>query len=214
MLKQRAVKHKALVLTFDDGPSIINTPTVLKMLAEYNVKATFFISGNCIAGCENIIKQIDEQGHEIGSHGFSHLHHWKNSPSMCLFDIIKGWKAIDSVLNRGHGTYPFRPPYGRLNLISLLYLLIKKIPIVFWTVDSGDRDPAKIHLRQQRNDDIRRVVEQIRKTEGGVLIAHDSERKNPYTASFTVDCIQAEIIMAKETGIKIITASQLLDYNK
>ena len=214
MLKQRAVKSKALVLTIDDGPGSNNTPTILKMLAEYNVKATFFISGSCIAGRENIIKQLYDQGHEVCSHGFNHLHHWKNSPYMCLSDIVKDWKAINSALNKEHGIYPFRPPYGRLNLISLLFLLIKKVPIVFWTINSGDRDPAKMYAEHIRTNDIRQVVEQTRKAGGGVLIAHDSDRKNPYVESFTVDCIRAEIIMAKKSGIAMITARQLLNYNK
>jgi peptidoglycan/xylan/chitin deacetylase (PgdA/CDA1 family) len=212
-LKNKVVSNKTLVLTLDDGPCN-NTLTILKMLAKYDVKATFFILGSCVVGHEKIIEQIYDQGHEICSHGFDHLNHLKRSPFMCLSDITKGWKAIDSALNRENGTYPFRPPYGKLNFISLMYLLIKKIPIVYWTLDSGDRDPKKNHLRVKRIDDIQRVIEQTAKTGGAVLLAHDSARKNPYTETFTGDCIKAEIIMAQKAGIEIMTARQLLNYNK
>jgi peptidoglycan/xylan/chitin deacetylase (PgdA/CDA1 family) len=58
---------KAMALTFDDGPNE-ETEKLLDILKEKNAKATFFIVGSRIAGRENIVKRIIDEGHDIGVH--------------------------------------------------------------------------------------------------------------------------------------------------
>lgn len=57
-------------LTFDDGPSY-NTPKVLEILDQYNVKATFFVTGNG-QSYNNYILQAYQAGHAIGLHTYTH----------------------------------------------------------------------------------------------------------------------------------------------
>ena len=64
--------EKQIALSFDDGPNPEFTPQVLALLAEYNATATFFVIGKNIPGNENILKQIDEAGHSIGNHSYTH----------------------------------------------------------------------------------------------------------------------------------------------
>lgn len=59
-------------LTFDDGPSEW-TPQILDLLAAHDVKATFFVIGQSIAGNEHILKRVDAEGHTIGNHTWSHV---------------------------------------------------------------------------------------------------------------------------------------------
>ncbi|MGL5752774.1 MAG: polysaccharide deacetylase family protein [Paraclostridium sp.] len=63
-------------LTFDDGPSTSNTPDVLDILKEENVKATFFIAGeNAEGGGESskkLIKRAFDEGNAIANHSWSH----------------------------------------------------------------------------------------------------------------------------------------------
>lgn len=61
-------------MTFDDGPGSSLTPSILSILAESKAKATFFPLGRNIAGREAIVGQIAQQGHDICSHGYDHLH--------------------------------------------------------------------------------------------------------------------------------------------
>jgi peptidoglycan/xylan/chitin deacetylase (PgdA/CDA1 family) len=116
-LNRRVVSSKALVLTFDDGPGWRITPVLLDMLAEYNVRATFFLLGRNIVGREAIVRRIAKEGHEICSHGYHHLHSWKVPPWKTLAGIKSGWRTIDAALDSDNRVYPFRPPYGKLNLI-------------------------------------------------------------------------------------------------
>ena len=66
---------KEIAISFDDGPAANYTPEILQILKQENIKATFFCIGNRIAGNENILKQIKEEGHIIGNHSYSH-HFW------------------------------------------------------------------------------------------------------------------------------------------
>jgi polysaccharide deacetylase family protein (PEP-CTERM system associated) len=51
----------------------LNTNRLLGLLAEYNVRATFFVLGNVAERYPDLIRRIDAAGHEIGVHGYWHL---------------------------------------------------------------------------------------------------------------------------------------------
>lgn len=203
MLKHKAIESKALVLTFDDGPGTKLTPVILRILDEYNVKATFFLLGRNIVGREGIVREIAEKGHEICSHGYGHLHHWKVSPVQALADIKRGWQAIDSALGEKRGTYGFRPPYGKLNLISLLYLWLRKVPIFYWSLDTKDTWATR-----KRSCEPIDVV--IKKSGGAVTLAHDFDRKDDDVGDMVLDSLRSTLSMARETGMKTLTMSEFV----
>jgi uncharacterized protein (TIGR03382 family) len=69
-----------LVLTFDDGPDWNNTAKVLDVLAERQVKATFFINTKNWANVDDeppmqdLVRRMVEEGHELANHSVGHLH--------------------------------------------------------------------------------------------------------------------------------------------
>ena len=203
LLERRAIEHEALVLTFDDGPGSSLTPAILNILAESKAKATFFLLGRNIAGREAIVRQIAEQGHDICSHGYDHLHSLKVSPFRALSDIKRGWAAIDAALGTMRKKYPFRPPNGKLNIISLLYLLVRQVPVVYWSVDSGDT--------WRETPDRLRVAQLAEKAGGVVSLAHDFDRKNENTSRYVVETVRAALAMAADKGMQVLTVSELLD---
>lgn len=203
MLKHKAVGLNALVLTFDDGPGNRLSPAILSVLAEYDAKATFFLLGRNIAGREAIVRQIAEQGHEICSHGYDHVHQWKVSPLRAWLDMRRGWKAIDTALELDRHRYPFRPPNGKLNIVCLLYLLFLQVPIVYWSVDSGDTWRAK--------PDGSRIATLAEKEGGMVCLAHDFDRSDDRTDRFILDSVRAALAMAREKDMRVLTVAQLLD---
>lgn len=210
LLRRKVIRRKALILTFDDGPSSTVTPAVLKLLAEYNARATFFVLGGPLAVDETVVRQIIAEGHEICSHGYHHLNHWKYSPFRCLSDIQHGWEAIDTALGEFKRTYAFRPPMGRLNMISLLYLLARRVPIIYWTLDLGDRGKSKTDFKERKHD-IGQVVARIKEAGGAVVLAHDSEQNNRNRNAFTLECLRSVLIMAREIDMPVLTVSQLLN---
>ncbi len=202
-LKRAAQEKKSLVLTFDDGPGNRLTPALLSLFAENDAQATFFLLGRNLAGREVLTKEISERGHEICSHGYDHLHQWKVSPFRALSDIKHGWKAIDKALGTERGKYPFRPPNGKLNVVCLAYLLLLRVPIVYWSEDSGDTWP----VRPETN----RLALAARKSGGVVSLAHDFDRANDETDRFVLESTRHALAMAKEQGMHVLTVSQLLN---
>ncbi|MBO5487455.1 MAG: polysaccharide deacetylase family protein, partial [Eubacterium sp.] len=67
-----APRPKAVALTFDDGPSTVNTPKILDLLEKYNAHATFFVLGNRAAAGADVLKREIALGCEIGSHSWDH----------------------------------------------------------------------------------------------------------------------------------------------
>lgn len=63
---------KSMYLTFDDGPSAENTEKVLDILAEHDIKATFFLVGENVEKHPEVAKRIAKEGHTIGIHCYSH----------------------------------------------------------------------------------------------------------------------------------------------
>ena len=206
LLKRRAQRHEVLVLTFDDGPGSRLTPVILSILAENKAKATFFLLGRNIVGREEIVRQIAEQGHEICSHGYDHLHYWKVSPFRSLSDIRRGWEAIDVALGLNRQKYPFRPPNGRLNIIALLYLLVRQVPIIYWSVDSGDT--------WQSQPDSHRVTLFVKKTGGAVSLAHDFDRFDDSMNGLVLESVRSALAMATTRGMRVLTISELLDRSR
>ncbi|MFC1793985.1 hypothetical protein ACFL3Q_10420, partial [Planctomycetota bacterium] len=102
--------------------------------------------------------------------------------------------------------YPFRPPNGKLNIISLLYLLIRQVPIVYWSIDSGD-------TWCQQPDSLR-VAQLAEKTGGAVSLAHDFDRKNDNTNRFVIKSVTAALAMATDKGMRVLTVSELLDLDR
>lgn len=203
VLKRRAVRSRTLVLTFDDGPGSRLTPAILNILAEYNAKATFFLLGRNIAGREGIARQIAEQGHEICSHGYDHLHYWKVSPLKALKDIKSGWKTIDAALGTDDGVYPFRPPGGKLNIVCLLYLLMRRVPIIYWTFASGDTYSAK--EREKRLNSLH-----FAKPQGEIVLIHDFDRSDHSVDQMILDWLRSLLTLTQRNKIRLLTISELL----
>lgn len=113
--------QKAVALTFDDGPTAA-TDEILAILAEENIKATFFVTGAELQRDLNQGKKIVAAGHELGNHSYSHLRMFLVTPSFVKQEI----ETTDQLIrDAGHqGEILFRPPYGK-KLFALPYYLSK-----------------------------------------------------------------------------------------
>lgn len=112
---------KLIALTFDDGPNS-HMDTILDALAEYDAKATFFVIGKKISGSsDRYIARAFKEGHEIGSHSYSHEKMTEKTETEILEEISKTQKAVADVT----GVEPvwYRPPFLAAN--SLTYSLIQ-----------------------------------------------------------------------------------------
>lgn len=157
---RKNAQQKTVYLTFDDGPHPEATPYVLSILALHEIKATFFVLGKNAQKHPELIKQLKEQGHQIGNHGMDHLNGWATRTDEYVKNAALGKQLTGSCL--------FRPPYGKLTFPQYRKL-VKTEKIVFWDVISGDFD-HKIDEQKVINN----VLKNTRN--GSVIVMHDSKK--------------------------------------
>ena len=124
-----------IAITFDDGPSSMLTPQVLKILADRNVKATFFVTGENAASHPDILKQEFAAGHEIGSRSWAHSLFSHVTDDELLSDLQRTDQAIKTAI--GSSPHLFSP--FDLSFTSVQCDTVNKqfgYTVIYWNVDS------------------------------------------------------------------------------
>lgn len=104
---------KVAYLTFDDGPSTNNTPKILDILKKYNIKATFFVIGQCAEQNSELVKREVAEGHVVGNHTYSHnMKRIYSNPSVFVSDLDKGDKTLKSIIGNDYNLKLVRFPGG------------------------------------------------------------------------------------------------------
>ena len=87
-----------------------STNKILKILDETNTKATFFVVGYVAEHFQELIRDIIDRGHEIGTHGYSHTTIRKQTPSEFEEDLLKSIRILEDITKdkiRGHRACEF-----------------------------------------------------------------------------------------------------------
>lgn len=134
-LNKDKIKDKYMCLTFDDGPDEKYTEQLLNLLKKYNIKATFFIVATFAKNNSNIIERIKEEGHTIGLHSLEHKNGLITSPIYTDKDFKD---SLDIMKNLNIRVKFFRPPWGHINLRTLINLKKYNLKLVLWDVIIGD----------------------------------------------------------------------------
>jgi len=192
---------RQIVITFDDGPGRLLTPLVVRRLAEAGVPATFFLLAHNVRGNEDIVDDIISKGHEVGSHGDEHVHHIWSWPWEGLVDTRAAWRRLHDLTGLDARRIPFRPPYGKMNLLSLLWVLWHGTPITMWTHDSYDT-----RLGVELSPDS--LVASLRSAGGGVVLLHDFDRSIANADKQVLAKLDA-VLTLRDEGFKFLRVGEL-----
>ena len=194
----RIVEHGekgTIYLTFDDGPQAAITASILDILKEEGVKATFFVTGS---GPDELIKRAYDEGHTIGLHTYSHNYGTVYSSVDSYFEDLQ--KVHDRVLNlTGYDSKIIRFPGGSSNTISRRYKdkimtelteeVLKRGYLYYdWNLTSGDAGELKTAEAIKEN-----VINHLSKNRVNMILMHDTK---PYTK----DALRDIIRYGKENG--------------
>ena len=165
------LRDKEVVLTFDDGPWPVNTPSVLKTLAEECTKAIFFPIGKHASYYPEILKQVASAGHTIGSHTWSHanLNNKKLTEPQRKEEIEKGFSAVKWALGAAPSPF-FRFPALQHPPEMVTYLGERNIGIFSTDLDSFDFKASKA---QTIVDNVMKKVDKLGK---GIILMHDFQK--------------------------------------
>jgi nucleoside-diphosphate-sugar epimerase/peptidoglycan/xylan/chitin deacetylase (PgdA/CDA1 family) len=136
LLEHGSRDRPQIAITVDDGPDPVHTPRMLDIFRDYAAKATFFVVGGAAEQYPELVRRMRKEGHEVGSHSYSHPYFDRLSWSGAIREIgMTRW-----VLNRilGEQCKLFRPPHGKLSLRSLIPAWAVGQQVVMWNVDLRD----------------------------------------------------------------------------
>ena len=137
LIQPQAVDQGPVVyLTFDDGPHPVNTPKVLDLLAQYDVKATFFVVGWMVSRYPEITRRIASEGHSIQLHSWLHDDLTKFTRDEFMADTNKV-QAILGKTAQVRGTC-IRPPYGSIDARVRGWASELSLTVAMWDVSGQD----------------------------------------------------------------------------
>ena len=162
---------KEVVLSFDDSPWPVNTPAVLKALADQCTKAMFFSIGKHATYHPEILKQVAAAGHTVGTHTWSHanLNSKKLNEQAVKDEIEKGNSAVKLALGAAPAPF-FRFPELQHNPAAMAYLGTRNIAMFSCDLDSFDfraKSPEQV---------INTVMTKLEKQGKGIILMHDFQK--------------------------------------
>ena len=187
-----------IALTFDDGPHPTYTPPLLKVLAQYKVKATFFWLGSWVERYPEVARAVYEQGHWIGLHSYKHRAFIGQSLPSIRSDLEKTQQAIAQTCHSSPTQFiDVRPPYGICSRKIIQSLRQWGYRPVMWSVVPIDWTEPGINI----------VTKRIRTntTGGDIIVLHDGSSGGPAVADTTAQILP----VLQQTGFTFITIDNM-----
>ena len=194
-------RSKRLAVTFDDGPNDPHTLRILDVLANYEVKATFFVVGKFAERRPEIVRAAAAAGHEIGNHTYSHPNLILRGSSQVRREIVQ----CESVIRDAAGVSCnlFRPPWGGRRPGTLRAIRGAGYEPVLWSAAGYD---WKAKSAQQIVDNLARQV-----NGGEVILLHDGDHRAPDgDRTLTVAAIDLLLRRYRDEGYEFVTVSQMM----
>jgi peptidoglycan/xylan/chitin deacetylase (PgdA/CDA1 family) len=135
--RSRVDGERCVALTFDDGPDPVDTPKLLDLLRDKNVKATFFVVGKRADQYPEIVRRAWAEGHLIANHTWSHRNLFCFlTPSRLRAEIDRGTESVRRIC--GFRPRLFRSPVGLRHPLLRPYLKDAGLEYVSWTIRTRD----------------------------------------------------------------------------
>lgn len=196
--------YKKVILTFDDGPDPNYTPQILKILQEEHVPGTFFVVGVMAEQNIPLLKEIYDDGYEIGNHTFFHPDLSKVSQARVIFELNATRKLIECVT--GRSTILFRAPFNadaepqvRAEVLPVAQSRAENYINVGESIDPQDWTPGI-----SADTIVARVIAQ--QNHGSIILLHDAGGDR----SATVEALPRIIDYFKKNGYQFTTVSHII----
>lgn len=181
---------KRIALTFDDGPNPQYTVELLDGLKKRGVHATFFVMGKQAEQYPEIIKRMEEEGHLIGNHTYSHLQLKKSNREEFKKELTKTSEIIQEIT--GEELQYVRPPYGTWD--KTFETELNMFPVL-WTIDPLD------WCKNDASCIVRNVLSKA--GENDIILMHDQYPSSISAALEIVDTLERQ-------GYEFVTVEDLL----
>lgn len=184
------VTDNSVALTVDDGPHPLVTSMFLEVLRRYNVKATFFVVGEKVEECPELLRRMAEEGHELGNHTYSHPRLSHVTPIEALTQI----RACGEVVGRvcGQPMHLLRPPGGGIAASVLQAATAGNCSVVLWTHNTND------WLKPTAEEIAANALRNIRP--GDIILMHQGDAESARALPLILEGLQARGLRATTVG--------------
>jgi peptidoglycan/xylan/chitin deacetylase (PgdA/CDA1 family) len=188
-----------VALTFDDGPNDPATSRILDVLAEKDVKATFFVLGeNALVYPDTLRREVAE-GHAVGDHSFRH----RKRDTLFGFrydELTKTQRIIESIAGIRPALY--RSPNGFHTPWQLWNVRRAGLTTVHWDVQTLDWE------RPDPDTIVKRVLDHVHP--GAIVLMHDGDDTNHGSdRTPTIEALPKLIDALRARGYRLVTVPQL-----
>ena len=187
---QALVVEKRVAITFDDGPNEDHTVDLLKGLKERGVSATFFLLGTEVEKYPELVEQIYEEGHLIGTHSYQHVNLCNLTDEKAIEQVVKTNELIEEIT--GECPQFIRPPFGcwkkDLDYDTTMIEVLWDVDPLDWKTDNTDVI-------------VKRVLKNV--NDGDIVLLHDASESSVEAALQIVDQLQ-------QGGYLFVTVEELI----
>lgn len=185
--------EKKIAISFDAAWGSDYTESLLQILKKYNVKTTFFLVGFWVDTYPEMVKRIDEEGHEIGNHSSKHPKMSQLSKDQIIEELTSTSQRIENITNKK--VTLFRPPFGDYNNRLIETSRELGIQVIQWDVDSLDyKDYGADAI-------VKRVLSKAKN--GSIVLFHNN-------ATYTKDALPVILEKLQQEGYQIVPVSELI----
>jgi len=186
---------KQVALSFDAAWGNEDTGKILGILAEYEIKATFFMTGGWVDNYPDDVKAIYEAGHDLGNHSQNHKHMSSLNSSEIAEELNCVGRNVESIT--GYKMDLFRPPYGDYNNTLISCARSCGYYTIQWDVDSLDWKNYGVESI------INTVLNHKDLKNGSIILMHNG-------ATYTAQALPKVIEGLQEKGYEIVPISSLI----
>lgn len=190
--------RKVIYLTFDAGYENGHTAKILDALKKHDVKATFFLVGNYIKSCPEMVNRMLEEGHTVANHTYSH-------PDMSAIssneEFLKELTRLEEAFKEATGKEMakfYRPPQGKFSRKNLQMAKDLGYKTFFWSLAYvdwyNDRQPTK-------EEAFKKLLGRIHP--GAIVLLHSTSKTN-------ADIMDELISRWKEMGYSFSSLEELV----
>ncbi len=186
-------KEKVCAISFDAAWGAEDTPTLIKILKDYDVKTTFFVVGDWVDKYPDAVKALSDAGHEIMNHSDTHPHMTQLTTDKMKQEVQECNNKIKNIT----GVEPtlFRPPYGDYNNDVVGAMRDIDMYTIQWSVDSLDWKDLSAQAIFER------VTKRVEP--GSIVLFHNAAKNTP-------EALPMILKYLKENEYSVVPVSQLI----
>ena len=182
-------------VSFDAAWGADDTDELLKILADNDVKATFFLCGYWVEKYPEEVKKIAEAGHDLGNHSATHPHMSQLTAEQITEELQKCHQNVKELT--GIEMDLFRPPFGEYDNEVIETAIQNGYYTIQWDIDSLD------WKEQGAQAEIDQVLNHKHLGNGSIILFHND-------AKYTPQVLDTILKGLKEKGYEIVPVSQLI----